>query len=46
MVRNHMMELRGRGAGRCLLGLRYNIHIHYLVVKGDDALQWLVMFMC
>ena len=34
-----------RGAGRCLPGLRHNIHIHYSVVKGDDALQRLVVFM-
>ena len=39
-----MMELRGRGAGGCPLGLKHNIHIHYLEVKGDDAPQQLVMF--
>ena len=38
-----MMELRGRGAGRHLPGLKHNIHIHYLEVK-DDVPQQLVMF--
>ena len=33
----------GEGAGRCLLGLKHNVHIHYLEVN-DDAPQQLVMF--
>ena len=37
------MELRGRGAGGCPLGLKHYIHIHYLEVK-DDVPWWLVMF--
>ena len=36
-----MMDL----GGRCLPGLRYNVHTHYLVVKGDDMPWQLVMFM-
>ena len=35
----------GRGAGRCLSGLKHKIHIHYLEVK-DDVPWWLVMFVC
>ena len=38
------MELGGRGAGKCLPGLKHNIHIHYLEVKGDDMLWQIVMF--
>ena len=37
-----MIELGG--AGRCPLGLKHNVHIHYLKVKGDDMPQQLVMF--
>ena len=37
-----MMEL-GEGVGRCPLGLKHNVHIHYLEVK-DDAPWQLVMF--
>ena len=36
-----MMELRG--AGRHLPGLKHNVHIPYLEVKGDDMPWQLVM---